>query len=527
MTAGTDLGVLRDLLWETGAVLAAEVDDQGTVMAASPAFEAWAGRELQGAPLADVLAGPQRPALEAALREAGTGWTRLTVGLLDGGATQAEDHRLHVTRAGQGALLVVAEPAAGERDALVEQVLALNDDLIAAQRAGHRRERDLQRAQADARVAADRVRQLEGIVLAGLSAPDLDGVIDALLDVARRVLGVEEAAVLLRSEEGGPLRAVGGGRPGDAGTALAELVLATREPQLGERPDGGALAAVPLVLEDEVAGVLVVGTAPGGTLGADGVALLVRVGDRAALALGTARLRSRERRIGETLQRSLLPERLPRLDGVELCARYLPRARGVHVGGDFYDAVATPDGRAVLALGDVAGKGLHAAAIMGQVRSALRAYALVAPGPGDVLELLDRFVAQGEAMATAVCVELSADRRSARIATAGHLPPLRAPAAGGAETIVVPVSPPLGLDHGARAEAVVELAAGDRLVLVTDGIVERRGTGLEDRLAELVAVVAGAPPSLPALCEHLLDVLSPDAGREFDDDVALLTARVG
>lgn len=524
-TTDAEPRALRALLWSSETLLAAEVDDAGTIRDASPALERWTGRDTVDEPFAGLVAAPQRPVLERAVRDdVAPGWTTLTLGLLDGGAGSAEDHRVHVSRLGPGAVLVVAEPARAERDALVEQVLALNDDLIATQRALHRRQRELERAQAETKAAADRVRQLEEIVLAGLSAPDLHGVFSALLDLAARVVGADQASILLRAEEGGPLTTVAGPPADEPASDLAEGIAITGEPGvLGSTHL--SLAGVPLVSEGEVAGVLLVGAAEAGRFGADDLSLLVRVGDRAALAIGHARLRDRERRIAETLQHSLLPEQLPDLAGLELCARYLPRAHAVHVGGDFYDVVALPDGRAVLAIGDVAGKGLRAASVMGQVRSALSAYALVRPDPASILQRLDRFVSRMDAMVTALCVTIEPDRATARVATAGHLAPLLL-RGDGAAALAVPTSPPLGLEVDDRTELVVELAPGDRLVLCTDGLVERRSEPLTERLALLRDVLAAGPPSLPGLCDDVLARMSEPAVGEFDDDVALLTARV-
>ncbi|HYF27460.1 MAG TPA: SpoIIE family protein phosphatase [Baekduia sp.] len=518
-------GAVRDLLWASELVAAAEVDAAGAIVAANPALTRWAGRDLAGEPVAGLVAEPQRPALRAALDAAGGSWRSLTLGLLDGRPGAAEDHRVHIARAAGGVVLVAAEPAHLEREALVEQVLSLNDDLIATQRTLQRRHRELERARAEAQAAAERVRALESIVLAGLGSADLDELLASLLEIAGRVVGAGEGTVLLRAEEGGPLRTVAGADPDDRSAALADEVAQAGRAQAGVAGDA-SVAAVPLVLEGEVTGVLVVRAAERERFEPGDLSLLVRVGDRVSLALGHARLRDRERRIGETLQQQLLPQGLPDVEGVELCARYLPRARSVHVGGDFYDVVALPDGAAVLAIGDVAGKGLRAASVMGQVRSALHAYAIVDPAPAWVLERLDRFVSSIGGMTTALCVLLAPDRRCAVMATAGHLPPVLA-TAGGVGWLEAPVSPPLGLDHGPRAPATTVLAPGDRLVLCTDGLVELRGTALDDRLERLRDVVGRGPAAMDALCEHVLDGMSGAGAREFDDDVALLAVRIG
>ena len=154
--------------------------------------------------------------------------------------------------------------------------------------------------------------------------------------------------------------------------------------------------------------------------------LLQLVADRAALAVEHARLYERELGIVETLQRSLLPDSLPQVPGLLTAARYMPGGPGADVGGDWYDAVSLDGGRLGIAMGDVVGHGIGAAALMGQLRNALRAYALDGNSPAQVVEKLDRLVQNLEAgrMATLVYMVIAPDLGSVEFSSAGHLPPL-------------------------------------------------------------------------------------------------------
>jgi serine phosphatase RsbU (regulator of sigma subunit) len=535
--------LLHELLERTTTLFAARVGPDGVVRTANDALETWAGGGIVGSTLAELLTAPQRPALQQALEDAGEQWTALTLGFTDGSPRPASDRRVFLRRDGD-AVLVVAEPAAAERDRLVEQVLELNEDLITAQRGLSRRQRELERAQAEAAAAAERVRRLESIMLAGLRSPDLEGLLAALLDVAREVFRSDRATVLLRHEDRRHLYVaaaiglapevqakvrvpLGRGFAGTiAATGQARLVPDTTKAEIWSaylRESGGSVAGVPLVLEDEVIGVLHVSSLQADFFTADDLALLERVGERAALAIGHAQLRERERAVAEALQRSLLPERLPVVPGVALAARYLSRATGVHVGGDFYDAVRPQDGELGLSIGDVAGKGLHAAATMGRLRNALRAYAFDGVGPAELLRLLDRLVVDEDTMATAQHLWLDPQTGRLRFASAGHPPALRVCPDGTHTWLRGALGPPLGTAWERVAEAEAEVVPGERLLLFTDGLVERRTGTLDDGLALLAEVAADArAEDLEAWCDAVLErmVASTDGG--FEDDVALL-----
>jgi phosphoserine phosphatase RsbU/P len=538
---GDELQALDALLFASRTLYAARVDRAGTVLAANPALNDAAGGDLRGEALDSVVAAPQRPVLHRRLAEADAAWETFQIGFWQGGSAPAEDRLVHVRAVGEGELLVVSEPHAAERDRLVEQVLALNDDLIASQRALGRRQREVARAQAGTEEAERRVRRLEAVVLAGFTSTSLDTALERLLVLAREALGGERSAVLLVEPDNHRLLRVRAaldmdivGEAATWGTGVSGAIAAAGQGMVfddiaevtGLAPEHrylrGSLAGVPLRVDGEVIGVLHVSTPRVGHFGEDDLRLLEAVGDRAALAIGHAQLRERERDLAETLQRSLLPRGLPSAAGLHLTARYLPRGAEGPVGGDFYDALVLPGDRVGLAIGDVAGKGLGAAALMGQVRAALHAYALVNPDPAAVIERLDRFVSAMDATATAMFVTIDAGGKM-EVASAGHPPAVVVEASGEARLVTGALSPPLGAGITGRPERaeVHRLPAGARLLLYTDGLVERRDERLDRSLEALRQVAASAPPTLEAMCDRVLDALAPDVG-SWPDDVALL-----
>jgi PAS domain S-box-containing protein len=237
------------------------------------------------------------------------------------------------------------------------------------------------------------------------------------------------------------------------------------------------------------------------------------------------RVYEREHRVAETLQRNLLPERLPDIDGVQLAARYLPAGKGAAIGGDWYDAMELKDGRVAVVVGDVVGHGLRAAAVMGQLRNACRAYALVESSPAEVVARLNTLVTSSGEDAMATVLYLTLDRETGEIAftCAGHPSPL----------VLTPDGPrfleggrsvPVGATESAIfREANATLPPRSTLLLYTDGLVERRDIPLEDRFAQLQAAAATAGGELGDLCDQVLEgVLGPF---QPADDVALLAVR--
>ena len=241
-----------------------------------------------------------------------------------------------------------------------------------------------------------------------------------------------------------------------------------------------------------------------------------------AQALDRARLFDVQRSAAELLQRRLLPAALPEPPGMEIAVRYLPAEEGL-AGGDFYDCVVRPDAVVGVIVGDVVGHGVEAASAMGQLRSSWRILQQMRVTPGRALDHLDRFArdVEGAAAATAACMDVLADGTIA-YACAGHPPPLLSPHDGPARYLVEGRSTPLGMGLYRFAEGIAPFVRGDVLLLYTDGVVERRGFGIDvglDRLREVVDRAAGAP--LEGLLDAVVAGMAPGAA----DDRALLALR--
>ena len=252
--------------------------------------------------------------------------------------------------------------------------------------------------------------------------------------------------------------------------------------------------------------------------------LAEELGRRAGLALDHARLFAREHATAETLQRALLPTALPELPGCELVVRYVPSDSRDHAGGDWYDAFRLQDGRFGIVIGDVGGRGMEAAATMGQIRNSLRAYALKGAGPAEVVDDLHRLVDAsdgGIAFATVVYVVLDAASGTCQLASAGHLPPLVV-GTGGAAFVDAPRCPPLGFSGaGPCTLGSFALAPGETLWMFTDGLVESRRRPIDIGLAALAEAAGRADGELAAIADHLLVTLPVSR----DDDIALLGLR--
>jgi phosphoserine phosphatase RsbU/P len=282
-----------------------------------------------------------------------------------------------------------------------------------------------------------------------------------------------------------------------------------------------AMMGVLLVAGGRVIGVMHVGSLAPRRFTSQDTELLQLAADRAAMAVQS--LLARDDRIAAAaLQRSLLPSALPTVPGAGVAARYVP-GRGA-VGGDWYDVFVLPSGVLGVVIGDVAGSGLQAAVIMGQMRSALRAYALETPDPAQVLAKLDRKMQHFEpgALATVLYAVIDPALDRAHVASAGHLPPVIAAAglpgvladiAGGLMIGVAPDVP--------RQVTTVKVPPGTLLCFYTDGLVERREYPIDEGLARLCRAVTAQPPEV--VCASVMGTL---VGAEpAHDDIALLTFR--
>jgi len=343
-------------------------------------------------------------------------------------------------------------------------------------------------------------------------------------------------------------------RLGDGGASVMQ-VLKTGEPllfrgltasaadTLGGDPDLRAkldrigfesCVLVPLTVAGRRLAVLSIGDERQERLGPADVELAVDLGRRGASALERARLwqQSRQRleaehRIVELLQTTIIPERLPAIPGIQVAAAYRPAEVDVDVGGDWYDAFATTDGRIVVVVGDVAGHGVEAASLMGRVRNALRAYAFEDSDPASILLRLHNLIRNqdDDAMVTAFVARYEPATGLMSWSRAGHPPPLLVEPGGATRFLDEVNGAPLGTMALAYRTATARLDPGALIVCYTDGLVERRDRILDDGLlwlAERVREHAGDP--LATLCDKLVD--DPFVPHPSPDDICVLALRV-
>ncbi|MEU9503469.1 SpoIIE family protein phosphatase [Streptomyces sp. NPDC048196] len=231
---------------------------------------------------------------------------------------------------------------------------------------------------------------------------------------------------------------------------------------------------------------------------------------------------ARQREAAVTLQRSLLPQELEQPDDLRVAATYQPGGTEAAVGGDWYDVITLGAGRTALVIGDVMGRGVRAAAVMGQLRTAVRAYARLDLPPHEVLQLLDGLAAEIDANQIATCVYAVHDPNEGRLAyaSAGHLPILVRDPDGTVRRAAEPTGPPLGTGGWLHTSGSVTLGPGASAVLYTDGLVERRDKDIDDGVEALERAFAGAAGPPDIVCDRLLRSLGITA--THDDDVAIL-----
>jgi hypothetical protein len=389
------------------------------------------------------------------------------------------------------------------------------------------------------------LRNLRSVTDSTLARLTVDELLVELLDRVRGILEADTAAVLLLEGDSDHLvaRAACGieeevrqGVRVPLGVGFAGRIARLKQPVALDRVNETTVSnpilwekgirvmlGTPLLLGEQVIGVLHVGRLHDDPFTAADTELLEVVAERVAGAVHSRQL-AMDRAAATLLERSLLPGRLPDCPGLELAARYLTPDEPI--GGDWYDVFTLPDGKVWVVTGDVAGHGMEAAVVMGRVRSALRAYALLGAATAEVVELTSRKVQHFEigTMVTVLCAAASFPYGHFDVASAGHPPPVVALPGQAACFAELTVGPPLGLSQpSGRTSTRVSLPQGAVMLLYTDGLIERRGEDLDVGLERLrTAVHADHPDNV---CRQVTRRLIPAAGT--DDDVAMVAVRRG
>jgi PAS domain S-box-containing protein len=288
------------------------------------------------------------------------------------------------------------------------------------------------------------------------------------------------------------------------------------------------LLVAPLIAGQRPLGVLAAGRGAGrpGFIRTD-VKVLEELARRMAVGLANADISARDHTVAETLQRSVLPDILPEIPGLDLAVRYLPGTDGVEVGGDWYDAFLLDDSRVGLAVGDVVGHNIASASIMSQVRNLLRAYALDKTCPADVLRSTNAALTRlmPEAMATAVFAVLDLTTGNLSYANAGHPPPVCVTGPGQVGYLDGASGAMLGAPGGAFTSGTRQLTPGNGLLLYTDGLIEDRRRDITEGFGQLAGAMREAAGSTAdQTCASVQAALLGSSARA--DDVCLLAARV-
>ncbi|PZG23557.1 hypothetical protein C1J01_00765 [Nonomuraea aridisoli] len=371
-------------------------------------------------------------------------------------------------------------------------------------------------------------------------------IVDLFADHIMPVVKVQAMAVAIA--EGGKLKIVGScgyerevldrfdGVPLTLPTP-AERAIRTGEPAFYSSPDElrrlypyaaehdrmSAWAFLPIGGSDGTAGVCVLAFGEPRSFTGEDRAGLTTLTELISQALDRALLYDAKERLAHGLQETLLPRRLPEIPRLAAAARYLPATHGVEIGGDFYDLIRLDD-TAMAVIGDVQGHNITAAALMGQVRTAVRTHAAAGAGPGEALTFTNRLLIETETELFTSCLLVHVDLRlrTLRAASAGHPPPLLRPPNAPGEIIDVPVGPPLGVDDGADYPAVVvPFPPGALLAMYTDGLVETPHGDIEEAIGALACLLTGAVGRPPQeLADTLLEHAPHTAQRA--DDIALL-----
>ncbi len=444
-----------------------------------------------------------------------------------------------------------------ERDGKIVEWVGASTDVTSQREAEEMRGRLTEQLSA----AALRTARLQQATSMLAEALTVEQVVEVITEVGRTAIGALNSAVALLDTDSARLRVVNDDLRGAPDSAGGELTLsspsvmtraiATRRPVLVEDPEDlrrqfeGELDIDPdrVAASAERSWVGLPLLAAGAPLGALRFAFgrprkiteeervfLEALAGQCGLAVERAAMYEREHLTAETLQRSLLPDRLPTLPGLVLEARYRPVAKNMEIGGDWYDAFRLADQRLAVVVGDVMGKGLTAAAGMGRVRNALRALALTDSRPAAVLGGLDRLFSateQEEQVTTVAYLVIDPETGDGVLGNAGHLPALVLEAGCAPRFDQVEAGTPLGW-ASPRKQHAFNLRPGSTAVFYSDGLVENRNRGLDRGLEELAAVAARADADVLAQPRRLLEYLVERmlAGHEQDDDVTVLVMHV-
>ena len=442
-----------------------------------------------------------------------------------------------------------------ERDGKIVEWVGASSDVTSQREAEEMRGRLTEQLSA----AALRTARLQQATSMLAEALTVEQVVEVITEVGRTAIGALHSAVALL--DGARLKVVNDDLRNAPDSAGGELTLqtpsvmtkaiATRHPVLVEDPDDlrrqfdGELEIDPerVAASDERSWVGLPLLAAGAPLGAlrfsfgrprkiieEERVFLEALAGQCSLAVERAGLYEREHTTAETLQRSLLPDQLPSVPGLVLRAMYRPVAKNMEIGGDWYDAFRLADQRLAVAVGDVMGKGLTAAAGMGRVRNALRALALTDPRPAAVLGGLDRLFSateEEEQVTTVAYLVIDPETGTGVLGNAGHLPALVLEAGCAPRFDQVEAGTPLGW-ASPRKQHAFNLRPGSTAVFYSDGLVENRNRGLDAGLEELAAVAARADEELLARPERFLEYLVERmlAGHEQDDDVTVFVMHV-
>jgi sigma-B regulation protein RsbU (phosphoserine phosphatase) len=389
----------------------------------------------------------------------------------------------------------------------------------------------------------DKLRGVQSITDRALSELDSQTLLEVLVERVREALQADTAAVLLLDQSSTYLVATAAsgleeevqqGVRIHIGHGFAGRIAAEGTPVVLDDVDHTkvvnpillskgirSLMGAPLQANGVVIGVLHVGTLEPRAFTDEDIELLQLAADRAALAVEALQAQL-DRAAGRALQRSLMPSALPSVPGLSMAARYVPGTG--NVGGDWYDVFLLPTGELCAVIGDVAGSGLRSAAIMGRVRSALRAYALESSDPAEILARLERKMRyfEPDAMVTLLCAVFSLSLDQIRIASAGHLPPIVARPGEVAVPAAIISDVLIGVpDVRPRHVTSVDFPAGASLCLYTDGLVERRDRPIDQGISRLCAAIPDSDPEVACAC---LMAAMADTG-PHNDDVALLVIR--